>query len=616
MDKKKLQFESSIVNITPINPSFARAYCRIGYAGRNRNGTYISKEAFENAISTLYYVPVVGEWLKERDNFGGHGGKIEIHNNDVKYIDTTIPYGCVGSKEDINWRWETAEDGREYFTVDIFLWIHKFPELQKLVNENSWHSMEIDVLDGQQRMVNGENLYVIEKMEFTALCILGKDLEEPENNTEPCFEMSEIGVYSLNKNKFKREFKKMIKELKFTLSNETKEIPDYKEWMKNNLGFINKNEDIIINNSKESIFCEDFDNSKIEFNLHNQISKANNYNDLLHEAYIVIEDDFVKSPLGNFQCQHHVISGGELVIHKKGLQMAFDYVKQQELIGEPMAHLRRHYEELGLDQDNFSEFGLNFEDYKKYFAKEDSEMEDVIMSQSPETMEMECVEKEEMACHEVAEPTEYVCNDEKFESEADAKVDKEDEKEDEAEFVKNEEVEEDKKESFESDEAKAEDESKADEKSSDEKEEKTEEDMALKYEKLSLEHSDMQAKYGELSLNYENLKAQFSEVEGQLKNYELKEKQSAVDAVFAEFFNLLTEDDVKDVKEKAINMEVDVLRNQLYSIYGAKMYKFNLHNSQNQDVINMGIHPVELQEKSADTESDVFAKAKKELENK
>ena len=84
-----MNFEVKIDGYQQVNSLFAKAYCKIGYAGINRNRSFIKKEAFEKAINSLYYAPEVGEWKKEKENFGDHGGKLEITSDEILYIDTT-----------------------------------------------------------------------------------------------------------------------------------------------------------------------------------------------------------------------------------------------------------------------------------------------------------------------------------------------------------------------------------------------------------------------------------------------------------------------------------------------------------------------------------------------
>mgnify|MGYP007069471222 CR=1 FL=1 len=236
---KKLKFEVKISDTSPINDNFIRAKVNIMSCGINRNNSHISFEAVQKAIPTIYYAPVVGEWLSrvndEDSNFGGHGGELVINKNgDTEFVNTTVPYGCVGSEHDANIRWETITDRygvtEDYLTVDIFLWVKRYPELQKIKNNDSWQSMEISILDGDYENINGKDVYDIKEFQFDALCILGKNLDNIDYNVEPCFAGSQITTYSLNKDKFKSDFSIMLKELKYNItSNEDFVEGKYKE---------------------------------------------------------------------------------------------------------------------------------------------------------------------------------------------------------------------------------------------------------------------------------------------------------------------------------------------------------------------------------------------------
>ena len=45
------------------------------------------------------------------DNFGGHGGKLEISDKGIKYVETTKPYGVVPESAEIAWEAVTEESG-------------------------------------------------------------------------------------------------------------------------------------------------------------------------------------------------------------------------------------------------------------------------------------------------------------------------------------------------------------------------------------------------------------------------------------------------------------------------------------------------------------------------
>lgn len=196
-------------NITKFNSQFSKCNVAIAYHGDNRNYTSISKEVFEKAIPSLYGIPVVGEWQEEKDDFGGHGGKLEISDDGVKYIETTKPYGFIDSQAKVWWEEMTEEDGsvHEYLMTECFLWTGRYPEVTKVLEGRSNQSMEIMVKDGNERE---DGYFEITDFEFSALCILGSDVE-------PCFEGAGFRQFNLDKETFKEEFNLMVKELKQSL---------------------------------------------------------------------------------------------------------------------------------------------------------------------------------------------------------------------------------------------------------------------------------------------------------------------------------------------------------------------------------------------------------------
>jgi hypothetical protein len=212
-----MHFQSNIVESSKVSPLFTRVKIRVAYDGENRNGSFISKETFEKAASYTQYCPIVGEWSDKDQDFQGHGGKIEIKDSEVRFIRTTVPYGCIGSEPPT---WETIVDDngneKEYFTLIGYIWTSRYPELNSIIEDGfRFHSMEVDINSGEFQSINGKKLFVIEDMFFSAFCILGL-------STEPCFENSTISTYTLDAQRFKNEFKQLLAELKYTLQHDLK----------------------------------------------------------------------------------------------------------------------------------------------------------------------------------------------------------------------------------------------------------------------------------------------------------------------------------------------------------------------------------------------------------
>jgi hypothetical protein len=212
---RTLQFDSQITDIEKVNPLFSSCNVRVLYTGLNRNNSIISKDVVDNALGSIYNIPIVGEFIEAKDDFGGHGGKIEISDQGIKFIKTTVPYGIVPESANIYWEDVTESDGTVHNYLNIegaLLWTGRYEEASKVIEEGRPQSMEIEVMDGE---FTKDKKYEIKDMVFSALAILGEDVE-------PCFESANITAYSFNKDDFKNEFKQMLAELNYSMKSSNK----------------------------------------------------------------------------------------------------------------------------------------------------------------------------------------------------------------------------------------------------------------------------------------------------------------------------------------------------------------------------------------------------------
>ena len=218
-----LTYSSSLSNLCEINSSFDTGVLRVAYTDANRNGSFISKDAYERCIKTIYNCPVVCNYNRDDNSIGGHDSEIvSTEDGGLRLVNITQPVGVI--PESANYYWEniTEENGsvHEYLCVDVLLW--KRQEAYRKIKEDgiTSESMEVTVKDG--RFDKNSGYYVIEDFEFTAFCLLGDDVE-------PCFEQAALEVFSANE--FKQQMTDMMAELKetFTLVNTQKNEIDIKE---------------------------------------------------------------------------------------------------------------------------------------------------------------------------------------------------------------------------------------------------------------------------------------------------------------------------------------------------------------------------------------------------
>ena len=222
---KKQNFTSKIYSqdIEKINPFFSKVKIYVLYEGLNRNGSYLSRNAIEKAIPTLYNIPIVGEYLVEEQNFGGHGAKVvKDEQGEYQMVLSTRPYGVVPESAKIYWETVNEDDGtqRDYLVVDgAFLWSGRYPELHTIYDEGHYNqSMEIEMTNANYALVEGQEVLDVKDFIFTAFCLLGIDKDSDMfGHVEPAFESSKVIAYSLDKESFSSQFNQMIAELKFTL---------------------------------------------------------------------------------------------------------------------------------------------------------------------------------------------------------------------------------------------------------------------------------------------------------------------------------------------------------------------------------------------------------------
>lgn len=202
--KLYLTFDSSLLNVCEVNSSFDRGVLRVCYPGQNRNGSFIDKEDLTRCVKTLFYVPVVGNYKRDIEDFGGHDVELVTGlDGTLRLVNKTQPVGVVPADANVFFDTVVDENGeeKEYLFVDVLLW--KRQEAYKKIKEEGVisHSMEITVKSGET--IDG--VFHIYDFEFTALCLLGAAVE-------PCFEDSALEVFSGDD--FKAQFELMMNDFR------------------------------------------------------------------------------------------------------------------------------------------------------------------------------------------------------------------------------------------------------------------------------------------------------------------------------------------------------------------------------------------------------------------
>lgn len=193
-----LDFTSKIVPVKPINDETTLCKCYTLALGKNANKSYISKEACDDALPTLYNIPVVGHIRTEdgEEYMGGHDVEIKKNGNGSYRIKTlTVPYGVVPNQDDVHYEDVDVNGKTEtYLVCDIILWTGRYPQLLETKYDEEIYfnqSMEVKVLEGSK---TNDGYLDFKKFRFSALCLLGKS-DDDNKNVVPCFPAARVEPY-------------------------------------------------------------------------------------------------------------------------------------------------------------------------------------------------------------------------------------------------------------------------------------------------------------------------------------------------------------------------------------------------------------------------------------
>ena len=225
----KLNTPQEFINVTPINPLISKCQIKVCYVGDtpNRNGSIITKEVATEMANSLPGSPIVGRYLKEKEDFEEHSREMVIEDGELAFKDLTQPYGFV----DLNakcWFQKFTDDGveHEYLMTEGYIWTGRYPEAQRIIDKGNNQSMELDDKSLQGSWSKDENgfyeFFIINEAVISALCVLGEDVE-------PCFEGAAVTKVQFSlENNFKEQLFSMINEMKEILSKGGEPVEDNK----------------------------------------------------------------------------------------------------------------------------------------------------------------------------------------------------------------------------------------------------------------------------------------------------------------------------------------------------------------------------------------------------
>lgn len=192
-------FSGSITSPTAIsenNPSVGRALVKVFTKYGNRNGSYITEAVAKQLIDSAPNCPVVGFFDPQSGDWGTHVGPT-----------LASAYGYVEKFQG----WETAQDSdgvdRDYAVFSVILFSNYFNAANKIVGKSQSMELDVNSIDGEWTMIDGNEYFVYSKAKMLGFCVLGDEVE-PCFSSSAFFSKEEAGETQFEK------FSKLLFELK------------------------------------------------------------------------------------------------------------------------------------------------------------------------------------------------------------------------------------------------------------------------------------------------------------------------------------------------------------------------------------------------------------------
>ena len=348
MDKINFTVENMSDVAEDFDDSFSIVSIDAFASGDNDHHMFVSEETLKKYADTIYDKPILYKIDNWTNDLGGHEPDEQI----CGYID----------RENNPITFRTLPDGRMILNVKGKIWRKYSKKLLEILKRNDGKkavSVEMDVPKFDK--IKSE----IKEFIMRGITIIG---------TKPAIPMAEMTVLNFS----------------------------------NGVWCFESKNSMVIDNSKESaINPSSWANEGRKF--YNVLLSKNNKLALLNEAYLVVDESKIDSaPSEALKYPHHSIKDGKLVLNIKGLYAARQRASQQNIdSGKVLAHLKKHYSELGesFDVGKFSteikeQEDKNLEDEKVMMEEEKKEEMAVEKQPEKEPKKEEPKEEVEMAVEE------------------------------------------------------------------------------------------------------------------------------------------------------------------------------------------------------------------------
>jgi hypothetical protein len=579
---------------------FLKLKIYVMHEGKNLNNSNFSMESIESAKETIKNIPILA-FVKELDgedkkDFAGHEMELVFKDDQFKFKYLGRPIGVIPA-EDNNYHYETIDD-KNYVVVDGYVWKDYANDALDIIERDGVKSQSMEIsLDTYQ--YDNDGICDITSYKYTGVCLLGDDVL-------PAMVNAKAEVMSFSADNMKEVISNMLNELHFSINDDKKSYS--------------------ITNSKELANLNGKWYSINKTALREKIINASNSKSLIEETYLIVDEENKV-----YSYPHHQLKGDKLIIHKAGLESAYSRLMTKDPNNiDAVNHLKRHYEELGLDISIFEKGGKEMEDEKEFEEKTDDTSVEEKDNPSNDEMDDMMDDKDMMESKETT--TTFSFTSEQLEDELSRLLSQEKRADDWGwEYSSYWYV-----------------------------DHLPEESIVIAYDcedryivgltytingdvvtinletkqRFKIEYVPMQAEldeddkkefsfvptsifehYRDEMKEHESMKSNFSQLETEVtelrefKSNKLQEERSvAEEEIFDKFSSELTEDEIKPIKDKSSDYSLEELEDKLFALAGRKKVKFS--TTPNVKRIKMGVFE---ETKDSNVEKDVWAEQKEKF---
>lgn len=158
---------------------FIKLKVRVCHDGENLNGSHISKEALQDALPSIYNIPLLANVVVDDDgniDFGGHDRKIVKDAMDesqyrLQYVEAPVgvfPADCADACV-------LEEGGKHYVYATAYLWRGYANYAEDIILSRQQSDVSMEVIVNASEYDTEDSLLHINKFTFTGVTLLGAD---------------------------------------------------------------------------------------------------------------------------------------------------------------------------------------------------------------------------------------------------------------------------------------------------------------------------------------------------------------------------------------------------------------------------------------------------------